>query len=169
MRYHNAATLTALATIFKLPALEVQIADTCALTDPKFHSDLEPLFRKKGAADTPGTDRRNALSRDDCETEGGWGETTQIEKEKAGELRSFLDGKKRLITPSSFYEHLITRIVLSHPAGAPAPKGTDTSTKFRPRGRFRPKSRRNPAGPWVSGPRRPRVIKTRGPPNSEEG
>jgi hypothetical protein len=132
-KYRDIATLTALATIFALPSLEAQIADTCALTDPKFHSDLEALFRKKGAADTPGADRRNALSRGDCETEGGWSEATQVEKEKAGALRSFLDGKKRLITSSSFYEHLITRIVLSHPVGAPAPKGTDTSTKFRPR------------------------------------
>jgi hypothetical protein len=74
------------------------------------------------------------------------GATSQIEKEKSAALRSFLDGKKRLISASSFYEHLITRLILSHPVDASAPKGTQTSTRFKPRSQDLEKMRNSEAG-----------------------
>ena len=123
-RLHDPKILIAITVVFGLPSLEETIAGALALAAPAAHSDIIELFHQWSA------DRRKAMSRLDCQHEGGWGATTQCEKEKAGALRAFLDGKKRLITISSFYEHLITRLILSHPAGAPAPKGTATSTRF---------------------------------------
>jgi hypothetical protein len=121
---HHTETLTALAVIFALPSFEQKVAGALALAAPEAHPDIIEHFRL-WAADT-----RKALSRADCMHEGGWGQTSQVEKENSGALRSLLDGKKRLITASSFYQHLITRLILSHPADAPAPKGTATSTRF---------------------------------------
>ena len=37
-------------------------------------------------------DRRVSLSRQECQLAGNWGATTQIEKENAGKLRSYVDG-----------------------------------------------------------------------------
>jgi hypothetical protein len=124
---HNTETLTALATIFALAELEQRIAGICGLTAPPLQPDIIALFHRWKI------EPRTVLSRTDCMREGGWKMSTQVEKEKSGALRSFLDGKKRLITVSSFYEHLITRIVLANPAGGPPAKGLQTRTRFQPR------------------------------------
>jgi hypothetical protein len=123
-RHYDHKTLAAIVLIFALPSLQAQIEAACALGAPAAHSDIRELFHRKR------DDKRTAMSRADCKFEGGWGDTSQIEKEKSGALRSFLDGKKRLISTASFYEHLITRLILSHPADGPAPRGTATSTRF---------------------------------------
>jgi hypothetical protein len=117
-------TPTALATVFDLSSKEERIKSACALAAPGARSDIAGLFRQWDG------DPRKAMSRTDCMHEGGWGQTTQIEKERSGVLRSFLDGKKRLISTASFYEHLITRVVLSHPVDGPTPKATRTRTRF---------------------------------------
>jgi hypothetical protein len=116
---------TALAKIFTLPTIPERIAGACALAAPEGHRDIEDLGRQWI------DDKRKAMSNDDCMHEGGWRDSTQHNKVQSGELRSFLDGKKRLISVASFYEHLITRIVLSHPIDGPTRKGTATSTQFR--------------------------------------
>ena len=126
---YDSKILTAIAVVFALPSLEEKIAGALALAAPEAHSDIREHFHLWGG------DKRKALSRADCMFEGSWGQTSQIEKEKSGALRSFLDGKKRLISTSSFYEHLIARLILSHPADGPAPRGTATSTRFKPRER----------------------------------
>ncbi|HZZ23600.1 MAG TPA: hypothetical protein VFE60_13960 [Roseiarcus sp.] len=118
-------TLTALAVIYALPSIEERIGPACALAAPAGHRDIVTLFRQWAG------EKRKFLSRADCQLEGAWGATSQSEKEKAGILRSFLDGKKRLISVNSFYEHLITRVILSHPVDGSSPKGTATSTQFR--------------------------------------
>jgi hypothetical protein len=123
----NHKTLTAIAAVFTLPSLEEKVAGALALAAPEAHSDIREHFQ--------GDDKRKAMSRQDCMFEGSWGQTSQIEKEKSGALRSFLDGKKRLVSTSSFYEHLIARLILSHPVNRPAPKGTHTSSQFKPRER----------------------------------
>jgi hypothetical protein len=76
---------------------------------------------------------RSALSRKECEREGGWAQSTQISKEDAGVLLSIRDGKKVLVTADSFHRHLIERIIASHPLDGPAKRGPATSTTFRKR------------------------------------
>jgi hypothetical protein len=137
---YNHETLTALATVFALPSIEEMVEPACALAAPVAHRDIAGLFRQWEA------DRRKAISRRDCQREGNWGQTSQIEKERSGALRSLLDGKKRLISTASFYEHLITRVVLSHPVDASAPKGTQTSTRFKPHSQDVEKMRNSEAG-----------------------
>jgi hypothetical protein len=46
-------------------------------------------------------------SRRDCMLIGGWGQTTQLEKEKRGVLRTYTDGASVRVTTQSLYEHLI--------------------------------------------------------------
>jgi hypothetical protein len=52
-------------------------------------------------------DHRVSMSRIECQIAGGWGATSQIEKENKGKLRRYLDGSRVRITSRSFYEHLI--------------------------------------------------------------
>jgi hypothetical protein len=40
-------------------------------------------------------------------TEGGWKQTSQLQKEQNGLLRTVLDGARRRVTTESFYEHLL--------------------------------------------------------------
>jgi hypothetical protein len=76
-------------------------------------------------------EKRSALSRKECETEGGWKQTSQQSKEDSGALLSFRDGKKVLISADSFHRHLIDRFLLSHPLDGPAKRGRATSTIFK--------------------------------------
>jgi hypothetical protein len=46
-------------------------------------------------------------SRRQCMEIGGWGQTTQIAKEKRGVLRTYLDGASVRITSESLYRHLV--------------------------------------------------------------
>jgi hypothetical protein len=52
-------------------------------------------------------DRRVSLSRQECQIAGGWGATSQIEKENKGKLHRYLDGSRIRVTTASFYAHLI--------------------------------------------------------------
>jgi hypothetical protein len=122
---HDQKTLTALAEIFALPTIEERVLGACALAAPEAHQSIDDLGRQWLG------DRRKAMSNLSCMSEGGWSHSTQHAKVKSGVLRSFLDGKKRQILVSSFYEHLITCIVLSNPVDQPARKGTSTHTQFR--------------------------------------
>ena len=121
---YEAKALTAITAVFSLRTTEEQVEAAKALTDSAWHSEIIELFNRRG------NDKRTALTRTDCQEEGNWGHSTQDAKEKSGVLRSFKDGKKRLITASSFYQHLITRLILSHPVGAPALKGAKPTTRF---------------------------------------
>jgi hypothetical protein len=107
--------------------LETELSVYLAKAAPEARADIVALFKKWQA------DPRTALSRRDCMKEGCWGATTQLSKEQAGVLRTVLDGKRRLVTVDSYYQHLVARVIASHPIGAPAPKGTQTSTRFKPR------------------------------------
>jgi hypothetical protein len=123
-KLHDPKTLAAIATVFTLSSFEEMIPAALILAAFIIHPDIRELFRLWAA------DPRKALSRAQCMHEGGWKDSTQVEKERNGDLHAFLDGKKRLITTPSFYQHLITRLILSHPVDAPAPRGTATSTRF---------------------------------------
>jgi hypothetical protein len=72
------------------------------------------------------TNRGKAFSRRDCQEKGGWGQTTQIEKEKSGVLRTVRDGKKVLVPAGSLFPHLIERVIASHPARGPKPRRKPT-------------------------------------------
>jgi hypothetical protein len=70
-------------------------------------------------------------SRKKSQAIGNWGPTTQIEKEKAGILVSFLDGASRKITIDSIYRHLIDLAIASYPVNAPPAKGRQPSKRFK--------------------------------------
>jgi hypothetical protein len=71
-------------------------------------------------------DLRKSLSRLQCQTEGGWGASSQRLKERAGVLHRYLDGSSVRITAKSFYAHLIDL------ANAPARQGRKPSvTSFQ--------------------------------------
>ena len=56
---------------------------------------------------------------------GGWGQTTQITKEKRGLLHVYLDGASVRITTQSLYEHLIQL------ASAPVRKVRQPAARFQ--------------------------------------
>jgi hypothetical protein len=118
--------LISLAVIWGFSSIPEMITPVLALTAPSGHSQIIMLFQYWTA------EKRKYLSRAACQLEGGWGQTTQWEKERAGILCSILDGKKRLITINSFYQHLITRVVLSHPVEGVPLRGSSSPTQFKP-------------------------------------
>jgi hypothetical protein len=62
--------------------------------------------------------RQVLLAQGVSQDKGCWGQTTQIEKEKSGILRTVRDGKKVLTTAASLYRHLLDRLIVAHPAGS---------------------------------------------------
>ncbi len=94
---------------------------------PDFENQAVSDIRAKQAADP-----RVSMTRKQCQTEGNWGQTTQIAKENRGVLRRYLDGLNVRITTKSFYEHLIAL------ASAPAKKARQPSTRFGQRRRRQP-------------------------------
>jgi hypothetical protein len=69
--------------------------------DPRENPALADVLTRKAA------DTRFSLSRQQSAHEGGWGATSQIEKENAGKLRSYRDGARIRVTTQRFYEHLL--------------------------------------------------------------
>ena len=64
---------------------------------------------------------------------GGWGPTTRIEKEKRGDLQTFLDGMARRVFVPSIYDHLIALAVASHPLGGPPKKARQPAARYQRR------------------------------------
>ena len=106
-----------------LPVSDIETSPLSA----KASEIVSDLLRRKAK------DCRTVLSRRDCEREGGWAPTRQIELERAGKLRSFLSGSKRVITAESFYGHLIASAIASHPLDGPERKARQPLTRYRTR------------------------------------
>jgi hypothetical protein len=75
-------------------------------------------------------DRRISLSRRECLLEGGWGASSQRQKEQSGALHRFLDGSSVRITTKSFYAHLV-----SLANAAPRQGRKPSKTTFQPKKR----------------------------------
>jgi hypothetical protein len=88
----------------------------CAVTENLAVLDI----KAKWAADPSAS-----KSRKDCMAVGGWGQTTQLEKEKRGVLRTYTDGASVRVTTQSLYEHLIEL------ASVPARKLRQPAARFR--------------------------------------
>jgi hypothetical protein len=71
------------------------------------------------------SDASASKSRRDCMLIGGWGQTTQLEKEKRGVLRTYTDGTSVRVTTQSLYEHLI------HLASVPIRKVRQPTARFQ--------------------------------------
>ena len=78
-------------------------------------------------------DPRKGVPRKISQEMGGWGSTTQIEKEKRGDLQTFLDGMARRVFVPSIYDHLIALAVASHPVGGPAKKARQPAARYQRR------------------------------------
>jgi hypothetical protein len=64
-------------------------------------------------------------SRKDCMAIGGWGQTTQLTKEKRGILHAYLDGASVRVTTRSLYAHLLEL------ASAPPRKVREPAARFK--------------------------------------
>jgi len=78
-------------------------------------------------------DPRKGVPRKVSQEMGGWGSTTQIEKEKRGDLQTFLEGMARRVFVPSIYDHLIALAVASHPLGGPAKKARQPAARYQRR------------------------------------
>jgi hypothetical protein len=83
-------------------------------------------------------DPRMGVPRKVSQEMGGWGSTTQIEKEKRGDLQTFLDGMARRVFVPSIYDHLIALAIASHHVGAPEKKARQPAARYQRRPRREP-------------------------------
>lgn len=95
--------------------------------DPDYENPAVADIRARQKAD-----RRASMSRKECQTEGGWQQSSQILKEGQGLLRRYVDGSRIRITTQSFYEHLIAL------ASAAPRKVRQPATRFASRKRRAP-------------------------------
>ena len=106
------------------------LPDTAALfasVSPEAAKLVAVLLEQKAA------DPRKGVPRKVSQEMGGWGSTTQIEKEKRGDLQTFLDGMARRVFVPSIYDHLIALAVASHPLGGPMKKARQPAARYQRR------------------------------------
>jgi hypothetical protein len=103
-----------------------ELAAYLARTDPVAHADVHALFEEMKSPATP-----SAFSRRATMGKGGWALTTQITKEQTGVLRTVRDGKRVLTTAPSLFEHLIERVIASHPAETAPPRRKPTENELK--------------------------------------
>jgi hypothetical protein len=113
--------------------MSLPVSDIETPLSAKASEIVSDLLRRKA------NDCRTVLSRRDCEREGGWAPTRQIELERGGKLRSFLSGSKRVTTAESFYGFLIASAIASHPLNGPERRARQPLTRYRTRRAAPPK------------------------------
>jgi hypothetical protein len=69
--------------------------------------------------------------RKDSKALGGWGDTTQREKERLGILQTWTDGANVRVSTVSIYLHLLDLIAESHPIDGPPRKARTPVAGFR--------------------------------------
>jgi hypothetical protein len=107
--------------------LSPDTATLLASVSPEAAKLVAVLLEQKAA------DPRKGVPRKVSQEMGGWGSTTQIEKEKRGDLQTFLDGMARRVFVPSIYDHLIALAVASHPLGGPMKKARQPAARYQRR------------------------------------
>jgi hypothetical protein len=107
--------------------LSLDTAALLASVSPEAAKLVAVLLEQKAA------DPRKGVPRKVSQEMGGWGSTTQIEKEKRGDLQTFLDGMARRVFVPSIYDHLIALAVASHPLGGPMKKARQPAARYQRR------------------------------------
>jgi hypothetical protein len=89
------------------------------------HAFLINTYNKMLADQSVGKSRKQSTEL------GGWGMTTQLNKEKSGVLLTWTDGAIVRVSTASLYLHLLDLIVASHPVDGPARKARTPLKSFR--------------------------------------
>ena len=110
-----------LAHALNIPSLEELLARTASNAHPAVITVYDRLL----------ADRSIGKTRKQCLEIGGWGMTSQRQKEAAGQLQSWNDGTMVRVSTVSLYLHILDLIAASHPADGPQRKARSPAKPFR--------------------------------------
>jgi hypothetical protein len=113
----------------KIPSLDELLSRTA----PGAHAAVIGVYDRMDADASIGKTRKQ------CREIGGWGQTTQISKEKSGVLQAWNDGTIVRVGTVSLYLHIIDLIIASHPVDGP-PRKARVPTRSYTRGHRRKSS-----------------------------
>jgi hypothetical protein len=105
----------------RIPPLDELLAKTA----PEAHAAAISVYDRLLADQSVGKTRKQCLEI------GGWGMTSQRQKEAAGRLQIWNDGTIVRVSTASLYLHIIDLIVASHPADGPQLKARVPVRSFR--------------------------------------
>jgi hypothetical protein len=108
----------ALAHALNIPSLEELLARAAS----NAHAALIAIYGRMLEDKSVGKTRKQSMEI------GGWGMTSQRQKEAAGQLQSWNDGTIVRVSTVALYLHILDLIVASHPADGP-PRKARTPTK----------------------------------------
>jgi hypothetical protein len=101
------------------------VEDFVAKAAASAHSLVVSTYNKMLADQSVGKSRKQSMEL------GGWGMTTQLNKEKSGALLTWTDGAIVRVSTASLYLHLLDLIVASHPIDAPSRKARQPSGSYQ--------------------------------------
>jgi hypothetical protein len=110
-----------LAHALKIPSLKEVLAKIA----PNAHPAAITIYDRLLADQSIGKTRKQCLEI------GGWGMTSQRQKEAAGQLQSWNDGTIVRVSTASLYLHILNLIVASHPANGPQRKARIPTKPYR--------------------------------------
>jgi hypothetical protein len=108
---------------FQIPSLDELLAKTAA----NVHAALAATYDRMLADKSVGKTRKQSMEI------GGWGMTSQREKERLGYLQTWTDGTIVRVSTASIYLHILNTIVASHPVNGP-PRKARTPTRSYQKG-----------------------------------
>jgi hypothetical protein len=114
-------SVTTMTHALKIPSLKELLAKIA----PSAHAAAITVYDRLLADQSVGKTRKQ------CMEIGGWGMTSQRQKEAAGQLQSWNDGTIVRVSTVSLYLHIIDLIVASHPADGPQRKARVPVRSFR--------------------------------------
>jgi hypothetical protein len=110
-----------LAHALKIPSLKELLAKIA----PNAHPAVITVYDRLLADQSIGKTRKQCLEI------GGWGMTSQRQKEAASQLQSWNDGTIVRVSTVSLYLHILDLIAASHPADGPQRKARNPAKPFR--------------------------------------
>jgi hypothetical protein len=121
----------------KIPSLKELLAKIA----PNAHAAAITVYDRLLADQSVGKTRKQCLEI------GGWGMTSQRQKEAAGQLQIWNDGTIVRVSTVSLYLHILDLIAASHPADGPPRKARIPAKPYRKGRRHHSVSRREEGPP----------------------
>lgn len=109
------------AHALKIPSLDELLAKTA----PNAHTALIAVYDRMVEDQSVGKSRKQSMEI------GGWGMTSQRQKEAAGHLQVWADGTIVRVSTASLYLHLFDLIVASNPIDGPQRKARNPAKPYR--------------------------------------
>jgi hypothetical protein len=109
------------AHAYQIPSLDEFLRQTA----PRAHPPLTFTYNQMIADKSVGKTRKQSMEL------GGWGMTSQREKERAGHLHTWNDGTIVRVSTVSIYLHILNTIVASNPVDGPRRKARTPTRPYQ--------------------------------------